>query len=156
MKQLCVGTTLCLFCFIMVYVFILQAHRHITDLFEGLRDGHNLLSLLEVLSQDSLVSLVTKNTSRDRFAHSFRTYIPTYFIPSKPTMDIPHGFIAVLQSFPTQKSFAHVSQVQSKAYIPPCFFFALCRLFNPNGRYKKRKQFYRYSTLCIYQNVIYL
>lgn len=32
-----------------------QAQRHITDLYEDLRDGHNLISLLEVLSGDSLV-----------------------------------------------------------------------------------------------------
>ncbi|XP_058132135.1 plectin isoform X18 [Dasypus novemcinctus] len=31
-----------------------QAHRHISDLYEDLRDGHNLISLLEVLSGDSL------------------------------------------------------------------------------------------------------
>lgn len=32
-----------------------QAQRHIGDLYEDLRDGHNLISLLEVLSGDSLV-----------------------------------------------------------------------------------------------------
>lgn len=32
-----------------------QAQRHISDLYEDLRDGHNLISLLEVLSGDSLV-----------------------------------------------------------------------------------------------------
>lgn len=31
-----------------------QAQRHISDLYEDLRDGHNLISLLEVLSGDSL------------------------------------------------------------------------------------------------------
>ena len=39
-------------------VFILfQAGRNIRDLFEDLRDGHNLLSLLEVLSGEILVSI---------------------------------------------------------------------------------------------------
>lgn len=33
-----------------------QAQRHITDLYEDLRDGHNLISLLEVLSGETLVS----------------------------------------------------------------------------------------------------
>lgn len=36
-----------------------QAQRHITDLYEDLRDGHNLISLLEVLSGETLVSIVT-------------------------------------------------------------------------------------------------
>ena len=34
-----------------------QAGRSCRDLFEDLRDGHNLLSLLEVLSGEILVSL---------------------------------------------------------------------------------------------------
>lgn len=33
-----------------------QAQRHISDLYEDLRDGHNLISLLEVLSGETLVS----------------------------------------------------------------------------------------------------
>lgn len=33
-----------------------QASRRVDDLFEDLRDGHNLLSLLEVLSGEHLVS----------------------------------------------------------------------------------------------------
>lgn len=36
---------------------LLQATRHVGDLFEDLRDGHNLISLLEVLSGEHLVSL---------------------------------------------------------------------------------------------------
>lgn len=36
-----------------------QAQRHVTDLYEDLRDGHNLISLLEVLSGETLVSTVT-------------------------------------------------------------------------------------------------
>lgn len=35
----------------------LQASRHVGDLFEDLRDGHNLISLLEVLSGEHLVSI---------------------------------------------------------------------------------------------------
>lgn len=34
-----------------------QAGRNVRDLFEDLRDGHNLLSLLEVLSGEILVSV---------------------------------------------------------------------------------------------------
>lgn len=43
-----------------------QAQRHVSDLYEDLRDGHNLISLLEVLSGDTLVSLnacITLNES---------------------------------------------------------------------------------------------
>uniref|UniRef100_A0A3Q3BBV9 Calponin-homology (CH) domain-containing protein n=1 Tax=Kryptolebias marmoratus TaxID=37003 RepID=A0A3Q3BBV9_KRYMA len=36
----------------------LQVRKHINDLYEDLRDGHNLISLLEVLSGDKLVKLV--------------------------------------------------------------------------------------------------
>jgi hypothetical protein len=35
--------------------FVVQAGRNVRDLFEDLRDGHNLLSLLEVLSGEILV-----------------------------------------------------------------------------------------------------
>ena len=34
---------------------LFQAGRNVRDLFEDLRDGHNLLSLLEVLSGEILV-----------------------------------------------------------------------------------------------------
>ena len=37
------------------FLFPPQAQRHITDLYEDLRDGHNLISLLEVLSGETLV-----------------------------------------------------------------------------------------------------
>ncbi|XP_068179661.1 plectin-like isoform X2 [Antennarius striatus] len=33
---------------------LIKSHRHVTDLYEDLRDGHNLISLLEVLSGESL------------------------------------------------------------------------------------------------------
>ena len=43
-----------------VYVYlnhgVLQAGLRILDLFDDLRDGHNLISLLEVLAHDILVS----------------------------------------------------------------------------------------------------
>ena len=39
-----------------IFLFFSQAQRHITDLYEDLRDGHNLISLLEVLSGETLVS----------------------------------------------------------------------------------------------------
>ena len=38
-------------------IFLLQAGRNVRDLFEDLRDGHNLLSLLEVLSGEILVRI---------------------------------------------------------------------------------------------------
>lgn len=34
-----------------------QADRRVVDLYEDLRDGHNLISLLEVLSGETLVSI---------------------------------------------------------------------------------------------------
>lgn len=37
-------------------LFTPKASRRVDDLFEDLRDGHNLLSLLEVLSGEHLVS----------------------------------------------------------------------------------------------------
>ncbi|KAF7650736.1 hypothetical protein LDENG_00121610 [Lucifuga dentata] len=35
---------------------LIKSQRHVTDLYEDLRDGHNLISLLEVLSGETLVS----------------------------------------------------------------------------------------------------
>lgn len=43
--------------------FALQANRHIGDLFQDIRDGHNLITLLEVLSSEHLVSMNTFNNS---------------------------------------------------------------------------------------------
>lgn len=37
--------------------FLSQVRKHITDLYEDLRDGHNLISLLEVLSGVTLVGI---------------------------------------------------------------------------------------------------
>lgn len=37
---------------------LLQVRKHVNDLYEDLRDGHNLISLLEVLSGDTLVRLL--------------------------------------------------------------------------------------------------
>lgn len=41
-----------------------QVRKHVNDLYEDLRDGHNLISLLEVLSGDRLVSRIFSLTSR--------------------------------------------------------------------------------------------
>ena len=41
--------------FLWPYFLLLQIGRRVEDLFEDLRDGHNLISLLEVLSGDQLV-----------------------------------------------------------------------------------------------------
>ncbi|XP_019896635.2 plectin isoform X26 [Esox lucius] len=38
-----------------------EAQRHVSDLYEDLRDGHNLISLLEVLSGDTLVRDAVRN-----------------------------------------------------------------------------------------------
>lgn len=44
---------------------LLQASRHIGDLFEDLRDGHNLISLLEVLScGENFVSIILRVTRK--------------------------------------------------------------------------------------------
>ena len=40
------------------FLFPFQAGRNVRDLFEDLRDGHNLLSLLEVLSGEVLVRII--------------------------------------------------------------------------------------------------
>jgi hypothetical protein len=49
-------------------VFFLQANRQIRDLFEDLRSGHNLISLLEVLTGEQLVSIV--------FSRQFVSIVP--------------------------------------------------------------------------------
>jgi len=41
------------------FFFSLQIGRRVDDLFEDLRDGHNLVSLLEVLFGDHLVRMYT-------------------------------------------------------------------------------------------------
>ena len=41
---------------LILFCLYFQAGRRIVDLFEGFKDGHNLLSLLEVLSSETLVS----------------------------------------------------------------------------------------------------
>lgn len=53
-----------------------QAQRHITDLYEDLRDGHNLISLLEVLSGETLVSFWWYFTSDNRICASSVTPCP--------------------------------------------------------------------------------
>lgn len=53
-----------------------QAQRHITDLYEDLRDGHNLISLLEVLSGETLVSFWWYFTSDIRICASSVTPCP--------------------------------------------------------------------------------
>lgn len=40
---------------LLLHLFV-QVRKHVNDLYEDLRDGHNLISLLEVLSGDTLVS----------------------------------------------------------------------------------------------------
>lgn len=44
---------------ILISIFQFQASRRVDDLFEDLRDGDNLLSLLEVLSGEHLVSITS-------------------------------------------------------------------------------------------------
>lgn len=48
----------CVMILITVTVFLFQASRHVGDLFVDLRDGHNLISLLEVLSGEHLVGKI--------------------------------------------------------------------------------------------------
>lgn len=45
----------------------LQARRSIRDLFEDLRDGHNLISLLEVLTGEQLVSYVCSHEDQTNY-----------------------------------------------------------------------------------------
>ncbi len=49
------------------FVFPFQAGRNVRDLFEDLRDGHNLLSLLEVLSGEVLVRIILSCHTLIRF-----------------------------------------------------------------------------------------
>jgi hypothetical protein len=51
-----ISFTWCLCKWLCTAEFLFQASRHVGDLFEDLRDGHNLISLLEVLSGEHLVS----------------------------------------------------------------------------------------------------
>lgn len=51
----------------------LQVRKHINDLYEDLRDGHNLISLLEVLSG---VKLVSARAARPRSAPPVRPPAP--------------------------------------------------------------------------------
>uniref|UniRef100_A0AAR2LZQ8 Dystonin n=1 Tax=Pygocentrus nattereri TaxID=42514 RepID=A0AAR2LZQ8_PYGNA len=46
---------------------LLKVRKHVNDLYEDLRDGHNLISLLEVLSGDTLVSSIPREKGRMRF-----------------------------------------------------------------------------------------
>ena len=48
-------TTYLMFFFLSLFLILIQIGRRVDDLFEDLRDGHNLVSLLEVLSGDHLV-----------------------------------------------------------------------------------------------------
>jgi hypothetical protein len=47
-----------------VLLLFAQVRKHVSDLYEDLRDGHNLISLLEVLSGDTLVSFNFLNLFR--------------------------------------------------------------------------------------------
>ncbi|KPP70602.1 hypothetical protein Z043_110558 [Scleropages formosus] len=49
---------------------LIKVRKHITDLYEDLRDGHNLISLLEVLSGVTLVSRPRLEPSDTPRAHS--------------------------------------------------------------------------------------
>ena len=49
------------------FLFPFQAGRNVRDLFEDLRDGHNLLSLLEVLSGEVLVRIILSCHTLIRF-----------------------------------------------------------------------------------------
>lgn len=66
-----------------------QTQRHVTDLYEDLRDGHNLISLLEVLSGETLVSsawrphsicLHSMGLSSTSFCHLSRSQPSSWFI----------------------------------------------------------------------------
>lgn len=62
-----------------------QAQRHITDLYEDLRDGHNLISLLEVLSGETLVSFWWYFTSDIRICASSVTPLSCLGISYHPS-----------------------------------------------------------------------
>ena len=69
----------------------LQAGRNVRDLFEDLRDGHNLLSLLEVLSGEILVSgMFSYSTGIEPFPISMDIHSTEIIIVNIPY--VPSGF----------------------------------------------------------------
>ena len=54
------------------------------DLFEDLRDGHNLLSLLEVLSGEILVRLISRGHSKNIYRKAYIRREDSYLILFKP------------------------------------------------------------------------
>lgn len=67
----------------------LQAQRHVNDLYEDLRDGHNLISLLEVLSGDTLVGpapILLPHRCRPTPLHWLRVPGPSGCQPSHPLL----------------------------------------------------------------------
>lgn len=67
-------------------LFCPQTQRHITDLYEDLRDGHNLISLLEVLSGETLVSSWWPLTFRYQ---DIRFCCNPPRVPSRPSLLVP-------------------------------------------------------------------
>lgn len=95
---------------------VLQASRHVGDLFVDLRDGHNLISLLEVLSGEHLVS---KHWEYTFYGHS-------NFAFSVETRE--KKFVAKIQNtrlpFFHQRALQPVTQVMQPDMLP-VFFFSL-------------------------------
>eukprot|EP00066_Takifugu_rubripes_P026026 XP_011615292.1 PREDICTED: plectin [Takifugu rubripes] len=76
---------------------LVKAQRHVTDLYEDLRDGHNLISLLEVLSGETL----PREKGRMRF-HKLLT------CPSSPTF----GDIKAEHNDPSSSVMFDISDIQ--------------------------------------------
>lgn len=62
-----------------LFLYNSQASRRVDDLFEDLRDGHNLLSLLEVLSGEHLVSSTSYNIIKTNYTVNYHHH---YFFPT--------------------------------------------------------------------------
>ena len=64
-----------------------QVRKHINDLYEDLRDGHNLISLLEVLSGEHLVSRPKHPVAQDSvWLTVSSTICATSTLPPSPTL----------------------------------------------------------------------
>lgn len=87
-----------LYASILIKLVSFQAQRHITDLYEDLRDGHNLISLLEVLSGETLVSFWWYFTSDIRICASSVTPLSCLGISYHPSSTALFAVIFVLLS----------------------------------------------------------
>lgn len=56
-----------------------QVRKHVNDLYEDLRDGHNLISLLEVLSGDTLVRFLIRMQWFQFVTYTFALFVNSVY-----------------------------------------------------------------------------